>query len=427
MSIQIAKTAAEEVYADLDNLPDGFEDVRKAAAETVAETGLPNRRVEEWKWTDLRRIVDRAYPPVAGGMPEVAKLEELVAKAPFGSVAGSGIVFINGVFNADRSNLPCDVTVTRIGDTDDPGFSMREGDIVDALNLAYATDGVIIDVAAGQKPLRPLELIFITAPDQPGTVTTRCQINLAEGAQLSVLESHIGHDEAYVSNAVVEVNVGDKATLNRVRLQVDGKNAIHLSNTIAKLGESSKLRDFTFTLGGQTVRNQGFVDFTGENAAANMSGSYMLAGKQHVDTTLVVNHAVPACQSRELYKCVMDENARGVFQGKVIVARDAQKTDGQQSANALLLADGTEFDAKPELEIYADDVWCGHGATSGDLDQNQLFYLKARGIPETKAKALLIGAFAAAAFEEIENEVVRDTFNDIAQGWMDRRDADRQG
>lgn len=421
MSIQIAKTAAEEVYADLDNLPDGFEDIRRAAAQTIAEKGLPNRRVEEWKWTDLRRIVDQAYPPVAGGMPDAAKLETLLAKAPFGALAGNTIVFINGVFNEERSNLPADISVTRIGETQRPAFARRDGDIVDALNLAYASDGVIIDVAAGQKPASPLALVFVTAPDQPGTVTTRCQINLAEGAELTVLETHTGHDDAYVANAAIEVNLADNATLHRMRLQEDGSKAVHLSNTIASLSEASKLRDFTFTLGGQNVRNQGFVDFGGENAALNMSGSYMLAGNQHTDTTLVINHAVPSCESRELYKCVMDENARGVFQGKVIVARDAQKTDGQQSANALLLAEGAEFDAKPELEIYADDVWCGHGATSGELDENQLFYLKARGIPEAKAKALLIAAFAAAAFEEIENEQVRDIFNDLAQGWLDRR------
>lgn len=421
MSIQIAKTAAEEVYADLDNLPDGFADIRQQAAQSIAATGLPNRRVEEWKWTDLRRIVDQAYPPAIGGKVEIAKLEKLIAIAPYARIAGAGIVFINGVFDRERSTLPENVTVTPMAEAQQPGFSLREGDIIDALNLAYASDGVNIEVAKGQKVTTPIEMVFVNAPEQPSTLTIRNQINLKEGAELTVLETHVGHDDAYVSNHVTEVNIADKAVLNRVRLQEDGLKAIHLSNTISKLGTGSKLNDFTFTLGGKTVRNQGFVTFGGENALANTSGSYMIAGHQHVDTTLVVDHAVPACQSRETFKCVMDENARGIFQGKVIVAPDAQKTDGQQSANALLLAQGAEFDAKPELEIYADDVWCGHGATSGELDENQLFYLKARGIPETKAKALLIAAFAAAAFEEIENEQVRDVFNELAQGWLDRR------
>ena len=426
---QIAKTAAEEVYADLDNLPDGFSDIRRQAAKSVAASGLPNRRIEEWKWTDLRRIVDQAYPPAIGGKVATDTLDRLLAMSPFGDIAGSRLVFVNGVYDDSRSSLPVNITISTLAQSDklpdslpeSLNASLRDGDVIDALNLAYASDGAIITVGKDCKINQPLELVFLTAPDQPATITTRNAIVLEEGAELTVFELHAGHDEAYVTNNVAEITIGDKACLNRVRLQEDGANAIHLSNIAVTLGMDAELRDFTFTLGGKTVRNQGFVTFNGENSSANMSGSYMIADKQHVDTTLVIDHAVPACQSRELYKCVMDENARGIFQGKVIVARDAQKTDGQQSANALLLSEGAEFDAKPELEIYADDVWCGHGATSGDLDENQLFYLKARGIPESKAKALLIAAFAAAAFEEIENEAVRDAFNALAQGWLDRR------
>ncbi len=383
---------------------------------------MPNRRIEEWKWTDLRRIVDQAYPPAIGGNMVADKVDGLMALSPFGDMASARIVFVNGVFDAGRSNLPENITVGTLANSNDANFSLRDGDIIDALNLAYASDGVFLTVAKGKKIEKPVELVFITAPDQPATITTRNVITLEEGASLSIVETHVGHDEAYVTNCVFEINIADNAEFNRVRLQEDGASAIHLSGTSVNLGKQSKLHDFALTLGGKTTRNQGFVTFNGEESAANMSGSYMIAGKQHVDTTLVINHAVPACESRETYKCVMDENARGIFQGKVIVAQDAQKTDGQQSANALLLSEGAEFDAKPELEIYADDVWCGHGATSGDLDENQLFYLKARGIPETKAKALLIAAFAAAAFEEIENEDVREIFNDLAQGWLDRRE-----
>jgi len=421
VSKPIAKTAAEEVYSNLDNLPDGFGDVRQQAANYVAKSGLPHRRIEEWKWTDLRRLVDQAYPAAIGGNLASADLDTLLAVSPFGELAGSRLVFVNGVFDESRSQLPESVSLSTLAKTDNAEFTLRDGDIIDALNLTYASDGVIISVAKGKKVEKPIELVFITAPDQPATVTTRNVITLEEGAELTILETHIGHDDAYVANTVSEISIADNAIFHRVRLQEDGEKSIVLSNTAVTLGADAKLQDFTFTLGGKTVRNQGFVTFAGENTSANMSGSYMLAGKQHVDTTLVVNHAVPDCQSRELFKCVMDENARGIFQGKVIVARDAQKTDGQQSVNALLLSDGAEFDAKPELEIYADDVWCGHGATSGDLDESQLFYLKTRGIPEKQAKALLIAAFAAAAFEEIENEDVRDILTDLAQNWLDRR------
>ena len=427
MNIEILRTPAEKVYAntyaDLDNLPDGFDDIRQLAADSIAKSGLPHRRVEEWKWTDLRRIVDQAYPPAIGGSVAAATVDELVARSPFGEIASSRLVFVNGQFDQSRSSLPENISVSTMAKTDDLNFSLRDGDIIDALNLAYASDGAIIKIAKGQTADKPIELIYITAPDQPATVTTRNVIAIEEGAELTVLEVSAGHGDAYVTNNVTEISIADNATFNRVRLQEDGENAIHLSNTSVTLGKQSTLRDFTFTLGGKTIRNQGFVTFAGEDSNANMSGSYMLAGKQHVDTTLVVNHAVPACESRELFKCVMDENSRGIFQGKVIVAPDAQKTDGQQNVNALLLSDGAEFDAKPELEIYADDVWCGHGATSGDLDQNQLFYLKTRGIPEKQAKALLIAAFAASAFDEIENEAIREIFTELAQGWLDRRGA----
>jgi len=420
MSTLIAKTAAEEVYAELDNLPDGYGDIRQSAHSAFAEHGLPHRRIEEWKWTDLRRIVDQAYPPAIGGEISAATYDALSAHSPFADIAASRLVFVNGRFDGGRSNLPQNISVQMLSDTPEVDFSLRDGDVVDALNLAYASDGAIIKIAKGDSQ-NPIELLFITAPEQASTITTRNVIELEEGATATVFETHTGSDQAYVTNSVTEIKIGKGASMHRVRLQEDGSSAIHLSNTTVNLATEAKLQDFTFTLGGATVRNQGFVTFDGENASANVSGSYMLAGKQHVDTTLLVNHAVPSCQSRELFKCVMDENSRGIFQGKVIVARDAQKTDGQQSANALLLSEGAEFDAKPELEIYADDVWCGHGATSGDLDENQLFYLKTRGIPETQAKALLIAAFAAAAFEEIENEAVRDAFNEIAQSWLSRR------
>ena len=184
MNIAIAKTTkrtlAEEVYANLDNLPDGFEDIRKAAAQSVAKSGLPHRRIEEWKWTDLRRLVDQAYPPAIGGNVAAADVEKLLALSPFGDIAGSRIVFVNGVYDEARSNLPQNVSVSTLAKADNVGFSLRDGDIIDALNLAYASDGVIITVNKGVKADKPVELVFLTAPDQPATITTRNVITLEE-------------------------------------------------------------------------------------------------------------------------------------------------------------------------------------------------------------------------------------------------------
>jgi Fe-S cluster assembly protein SufD len=203
-----------------------------------------------------------------------------------------------------------------------------------------------------------------------------------------------------------------------VKADLESAEAIHLAHAHMTLGRNAGLRDFTLTAGARVSRQNGTYEFRGEGGDARISGSYLLSGKQHADTRLLVDHCVPRCTSRELFKCVMDESARGVFQGKVVVERDAQKTDGKQSSHALLLSPSAEFDAKPELEIYADDVICGHGATSGDIDENQLFYLRSRGITEAEAKSMLIAAFVEEAFEAIGHDGIRAALSAFAASWL---------
>ncbi len=413
------RTPAEQTWDEFDTLPSGFADIRKTAADNFKSSGLPTRRVEEFKWTDLRRLIDQPYPPIIGKLH--GDIDALIAVSPFAGIAKNRLVFINGLFDQARSKMPDDsnVTITTLSGKPDMDFSLKADDPLDNLNIAYASDGALIRISGKVKD--PIELVYISSTKEPATVTTRNIIELDEGAEATILETCTGGKSAYVSNNATEIRLAKGARLDRVRLLDDGPLGIQLSNLIADLGENSKLADFTFIIGGRTVRNQGFATFTGQHAAVNISGAYMLKGKQHADTTLVIDHAVPSCESRELFKCVMDDTSRGVFQAKVIVARDAQKSDGQQTANALLLSDTAEFDAKPELEIYADDVLCGHGATSGDLDNNHLFYLMSRGIPESRARAMLIAAFASSSFEEISNEAVREKFNQIADGWLERQ------
>ena len=194
--------------------------------------------------------------------------------------------------------------------------------------------------------------------------------------------------------------------------------ATHLAHLHVTLGANAAFRDFTLTSGGRLNRQNGTLEFRGEGTDAKVTGAYLLAGKQHADTRLVVDHQVPHCSSRELFKCVMDDHARGIFQGKVIVRPDAQKTDGKQSSHALLLSETAEFDAKPELEIFADDVACGHGATSGDLNHDHLFYLMSRGIPEREAKAMLIAAFVGEAFDSVAHDGIREALETFAQTWL---------
>ncbi len=429
MNVALPRTKAESAYLEAvaagDAGPEWLGRLRRAGKESFAGLGLPHRRLEDWKWFDLRQIVDRAYPPALRATASKGEVAALIARSPFASIARARLVFVNGQFDEAHSQAPAsgDVEFQRLGADDAPKWltdtvAADGKDPISALNAAFVSDGGALRIAAGATADAPIELLFVTTAAEPSTLTTRNVILLEEGASATIIETHIGGTEAYVANSVTEARLGKGARLDRVKLEAEGQAAIHLANFHADVGEHATLRDFTLTIGGRAVRQQGFVTVTGENADIGISGAYLLDGRQHADTRLVVDHAVPHGASRELFKCVMDGQARGVFQGKVIVRPGAQKTDGKQSSHALLLSEGAEFDAKPELEIYADDVICGHGATSGELDETMLFYLASRGIPEVEAKSLLIAAFVGEAFDTVNNEAVRDELMRMAGEWL---------
>jgi Fe-S cluster assembly protein SufD len=222
-------------------------------------------------------------------------------------------------------------------------------------------------------------------------------------------------------NAAVELVVGDGAHVDHVKLTGAGAGALHVWTMMAKVGARARFNEFLFTIGGAVMRNQLFVRFEGADTVAGIRGATLLKGSQHADVTLFADHVAPACTSREMFKSVLDGSGRSVFQGKIIVRRAAQKTDARMATHALLLTDEAEADNKPELEIYADDVQCGHGATSGALDQDLLFYLKARGIPEKEAETLLIQAFVGEVVEGIEHAGLRDALMDHAAAWLQAR------
>jgi Fe-S cluster assembly protein SufD len=421
MSVTLLKTPAETAFADAFDAHGPLADVRKSAFQQFAETGLPHRRMEDWKWTDLRQIISKALPPAAGTKADAKAIDALVAATPFADVAKGRLVFVDGRYDAGRSTVPAGVEFATLAEAGSDKLVAGSTDPIAALNVAFMSDGAVLTFKAGSNVDAPIELLFVTTGAEAASYATRNVIVLEEGASATLIETHIGGKGEYLHNAVTQIHVGGNARLDRVKVQEEGLEGIHLSNAEVHLAASAHFKDFTLTMGGRATRQQGFVTFEGEGSESYVSGAYLLTGKQHCDTRLVIDHAVPHCTSRELFKCVMDEAARGVFQGKAIVRRDAQKTDGNQSSHALLLSDEAEFDAKPELEIYADDVVCGHGATSGDLDENHLFYLKARGIPEQTAKSILIAAFAAEAFDDVESDAIRDVLTGLAEGWLDRR------
>jgi Fe-S cluster assembly protein SufD len=288
-----------------------------------------------------------------------------------------------------------------------------------ALNLALMSGGVALRVGEGVTLDKPIHLVHLDNGEEPVSVVTRNVVLLEEAGAADLIESYGGLKGGEVQrNAVTEVVVGDKARLNHVKLQRERDAAFHLATWLVEIKTDANYQAFQFSTGASLSRNQIFAAFTGEGSALDISGALLMRGHQHCDTTLVVEHRVPHCTSRELFKAVLDGEARGVFQGKIIVSPGAQKTDGKQMAQALLLSETAEFDSKPELEIFADDVVCGHGATSGQLDEDLLFYLEARGIPEPQARALLIQAFVGEAVEKIENEALREALNRETAGWL---------
>jgi Fe-S cluster assembly protein SufD len=359
--------------------------------------------MEDWRCTDLRQLIDRPYPPRLAVAETETDIARLVAASPFAGVAGQRLVFVNGRHRPDLSQR-ANGGATAHGPAD--------GELILAMNGAFADDGARLSLA-GNADL-PVELVFITSRGAARAIAIRNVIEVEAGASATIIETHLG-EGTYLTNSVTEMRLGAGARLDRIKFEGEGVDAVHLAHALATLGPGARLADFTLHAGARLSRQNGTYVFEGEEAEARISGAYLLSGRQHVDTRLVVDHKVPRCLSRELFKCVLDGESRGIFQGKVIVRPDAQKTDGKQSSHALLLSPNAEFDAKPELEIFADDVVCGHGATAGDLDADHLFYLESRGIPAAEARALLVAAFVGEAFEAVAHEDARLALADFAE------------
>ena len=437
------QTRAEQAFVDLfsaaeQGLPGAgnpwVADLRAKAIDAYAVLGLPHRRVEAWKYTDLRSKLTEAQPLVRA--TGVAVTGEEIARAFGPGIAALDafrLVVVEGELRADLSDLSglkaAGAEVVSITEAlqkpprwlkDSLGkINPQERDPVIALNLALMSGGVGLRLAKGVVLDKPVHLMHLDGGSEPASVVTRSVVLIEEGASLDLLESYasLGATELQ-RNAVTEVEVGNKARLNHVKLQRESEAAFHLVSWLVKIDTDACYKAFQFSTGAVLSRSQVYAAFAGEGSSLDVSGALLMRNHQHCDTTLLVEHRVPRCTSRELFKAVLDNEARGVFQGKIIVAPGAQKTDGKQMAQALLLSETAEFDSKPELEIFADDVACGHGSTSGQIDEALLFYLESRGIPEVEARALLIQAFVGEAVDRIEHEGLREALNKASADWL---------
>jgi Fe-S cluster assembly protein SufD len=408
--------------------------MREAAFRLFEATGLPHRRIEEWKYTDLRTLM-REAKPLAQPPGRAVKERARNAGALLAGIEARRLFFVDGAFAPELSDLAAIEPGLKIssladalarGDTDVTARlgapSAAENDVAYALNTALMADGAVIEVAPGATVARPIHLVFAFA-GEPAAVFVRSLVTVGEGASLALIESHEGPDGVdYQVNTAIDLAAGDAAKVERVMIGAQGRSALHVATLTATLGRAVDFRDFGFTTGGAVVRNQLFVRCNGADAMLGLSAASLLTARQHVDTTMVVDHAVGGCRSREIIKSVLDGQSRNVFQGKIIVRPDAQKTDARMLSNALMLSADAEADNKPELEIFADDVQCGHGATAGSIDEDLKFYLMARGIPAAEAEALLIQSFVGEAIDLVSHEGVREALTGAVLRWLQARE-----
>jgi Fe-S cluster assembly protein SufD len=414
------KTAAETELAKLfaGSHPKGAEGLRREAFARVEAAGLPHRRIEAWHYTDLRSMM-RAAAPLSP-----APSAEWAAKRPWSLIKDDAVfAFVDG-WLVKSPKLPKGVTATSLAD--DPAKVANSlnrgvdlsGDIVTSLNTAFMTGGLLIEVAAGVEVEAPLSLAFQTTAATASYA--RVVVSVAEGAALTLIETHRGASGGQ-SNTVAEFILAKGATVHHTRVNAADVTSQTLSTVAASIAAQASFNTLSLTSGAALSRHQVFTRVHGDHARVGVNGVTLLRGMQHADTTLVTEHDALHGVGRKLFKTIVDDSARGVFQGKIIVKPHAQKTDGKMASNALLLGEFAQMHAKPELEIFADDVVCGHGATVGALDDDLLFYLMSRGLPRTEAEALMIMAFAGEALEAVEHEGLREALGGMVEDWLRAR------
>src|SRR6266446_6038483 len=387
MNVALAKTGTERAPSDIlaiarDRLPGAgkIAEARRQAFDAYERAGLPHRRIEEWKYTDLRVLMREVLP--LAPEPDAGALKRARAALKLHAIAGvRRLVLVDGVFApklSETAHLEKGLgirTLREVLESRDSALQAQllapeNSDAMVALNSAMMTDGVVIEIADGAALTQPLHIVHIASGAEPAAMFTRSLLKLGRAASTTLVESYIAADgaKAYQVHDSLVVSIGDGARLDHVRLIEDGREAFNISSAVLRLGAHAHFNTFGMTSGSSVSRYHAVIAFAGEGSRVETNGVNLLNGRQHADTTLFLDHAVPNCASREIFRAVVDDRGHSVFQGRIIVRPKAQKTDAKMMTRALLLSDEAEADNKPELEIFADDVTCGHGATTGALD-----------------------------------------------------------
>ena len=386
---------------------------RSEALEILGERGLPSQRDEDWKYTSIKPITRSRFSPAVSG---VDCSEDFIAGSAIENLDAWQLVFADGFHLPHRSKtngLPEGVQVAGLAEalTRDPGPIVdRLGSAMGkvphgfaAMNSAFVGDGALVEVAPGVQLEKPIELLFVSGCSGEGFLSLpRNLVILGEGSQCSIIERHISFGaERSLSNSLTEIILDKNATLNYCCAQDQAERTFHVGGLFARLAHSAKLKATTVTVGKAWVRNDARIDLDAEGAHANLDGAYLAFGRCHVDNHTHISHNAPECTSRECYKGVLGDRGHAVFHGRIVVQPNAQKTDSEQSNQNLLLSADAQIDTKPQLEIYADDVKCAHGATVGQMDEAALFYLVSRGVDRETARRMLTQAFAAEILETV--------------------------
>ena len=392
---------------------------REAAIARFEEVGLPGIRDEEWRYTNLRALKSNAYQiakPLATSSVELEPTDN------------PRLVFIDGFINQELSNASDIAGVTFaslaqvLSDTPElieANFGAcleQEQHGFTALNTAYSQDGYVLNITKGTVVEQVLEVLFV-ASDSCSVSHARNVIIAGVNSQVTVVEKHIGNGgQVYLNNTLTEIIAGDNAHVDHYKIQQESDDAFHIGGVFINQGANSNVKNHNVALSGLVTRNDTYTNLLGQGSHMEMNGLVLGKGRQHIDNHTQVNHVVPNCTSDEYYKTVLDDQSRSVFRGRIIVAEDAQQTNADQQNNNLLLSKDAEADTKPQLEIYADDVKCSHGATVGQLDPKSLFYLKSRGINTEAANALLTFAFANEVIDRVKVDSIREQLTKIIAG-----------
>jgi len=393
--------------------------LRQSAAARFAEIGFPTRRDEEWRFTNIAPIAETPFTLATKAQSELNS--EGLRPFTYEGLAGTQIVFVNGHFAADLSSgtFPGGVTIKTLAQAMAENSGVVEKHLgksaqfdtqaFAALNTAALEDGALVHIAAGAIVTTPIHLLFVSNAEAGPTVShPRTLIVVEENSQATLIESYAGPaGHVYFTNAVTEVILAENAVVDHYKVQRESEKAYHIATMQVSLARSANFSSHSIGLGGLLVRNDANAYLGGEGIECTLNGVYLGKDKQLIDNHTAIDHATPYCNSHEIYKGILDDYSRGVFNGKIFVREDAQKTDAKQTNQTLLLSPNAQIDTKPQLEIFADDVKCTHGATIGQLNDEALFYLRARGINKDDARALLTYAFASDIVSRIKVDPIR--------------------